>query len=90
VASLLLNYRPPSFDALSVVSLRNYWEVFSRPHFISVVGNTLILMAIAATATMLLAFFVLWIVVRTQLRGRALLDKLFFYPTRSPALSLRW
>jgi iron(III) transport system permease protein len=85
-ASLLPSYRPPSFDALSVVSLRNYWEVFSRPHFISVVGNTLVLMAIAATATMLLAFFVSWIVVRTRLRGRALLDSLLFLPHSIPGI----
>jgi iron(III) transport system permease protein len=85
-ASFLPSYRPPSWEAVSVLSLRNYWEVFSRPHFLSVVTNTLILMAIAATATMLLAFFVSWIVVRTKLRGRALLDSLLFLPHSIPGI----
>jgi iron(III) transport system permease protein len=85
-ASLLPSYRQPSIEALSVVSLRNYWEVLSRPHFLSVVSNTLILMAIAATATMLLAFFVSWIVVRTRVRGRSLLDSLLFLPHSIPGI----
>ena len=85
-ASFLPSYRPPSLEALSVLSLRNYWEVFSRPHFLSVVGNTLTLMAIAATATMLLSFFVSWVVVRTKLRGRGLLDSLLFLPHSIPGI----
>ncbi|HWP56477.1 MAG TPA: iron ABC transporter permease [Candidatus Acidoferrales bacterium] len=85
-ASLLPSYRPPSLEALGVVSLRNYWEIFSRPHFLAVVGNTLVLMAIAASATMLLAFFVSWIVVRTKVRGRALLDSLLFLPHSIPGI----
>jgi len=84
--SLLPSYRPPSWAALSLLSLSNFSEVFSRPHFFSVVGNTLILMILAATATMLLAFFVSWIVVRTKIRGRALLDGLMFLPHSIPGI----
>ncbi|MGH7845879.1 MAG: ABC transporter permease [Candidatus Binatia bacterium] len=85
-ASFLPSYRPPSWEAFAILSLRNYWEVFSRPHFLSVVGNTLTLMVIAATTTMLLAFFVSWVVVRTKLRGRGLLDSLLFLPHSIPGI----
>ena len=84
--SLLPSYRPPSWAALSLLSLSNFSEVFSRPHFFEVVWNTLILMTLAATATMLLAFFVSWIVVRTKIRGRALLDGLMFLPHSIPGI----
>ena len=84
--SLLPSYRPPSWAALSLLSLNNFSEVFSRPHFFGVVWNTLILMTLAATATMLLAFFVSWIVVRTKIRGRALLDGLMFLPHSIPGI----
>ena len=85
-ASLLPSYRPPSMEALSLLSLRNFSEILSRPHFIAVVWNTLILMALAATATMLLAFFVSWIVVRTKIHGRAILDGLLFLPHSIPGI----
>jgi iron(III) transport system permease protein len=84
--SLLPSYRPPSWAALSLLSLNNFGEVFSRPHFFGVVWNTLILMTLAATATMLLAFFVSWIVVRTKIRGKALLDGLMFLPHSIPGI----
>jgi len=84
--SLLPSYRPPSWQALSLLSLENFSEVFSRRHFFGVVWNTLILMTLAATVTMLLAFFVSWIVVRTKIRGRALLDGLMFLPHSIPGI----
>jgi len=85
-ASLLPSYRPPSMEALAFLSFRNFSEIFSRPHFLAVVWNTLILMALAATATMLLAFFVSWIVVRTKIHGRAILDGLLFLPHSIPGI----
>lgn len=85
-ASLLPSYRIPSSAALPFLSLANYREVFSRPHFFSVIWNTLLLMGLAATATMLLAFFVSWIVVRTKIRGRAILDGLLFLPHSIPGI----
>jgi len=85
-AALLPSYRAPSFAALSLLSLGNFAEVFSRPHFFSVIWNTLILMVLGATATMLLAFFVSWIVVRTKIHGRAILDGLLFLPHSIPGI----
>jgi len=85
-ASLLPSYRVPSMQFLSMVSLRNYAEVFSQPHIFSVILNTLSLMAISATATMVLAFVVSWVIVRTQVRGRAFLDTFLFLPHAIPGI----
>jgi iron(III) transport system permease protein len=85
-ASLLPSYRVPSMQFLSLVSLRNYAEVFSQPHIFSVIWNTLWLMAVSATATMLLAFVVSWVIVRTQVRGRAFLDTFLFLPHAIPGI----
>ena len=46
----------------------------------------MILMVLGATATMLLAFFVSWIVVRTRIHGRAILDGLLFLPHSIPGI----
>jgi iron(III) transport system permease protein len=85
-ASLLPSYRVPSMQFLSLVSLRNYAEVFSQPHIFSVIGNTLWLMAVSATATMVLALVVSWVIVRTQMRGRAFLDTFLFLPHAIPGI----
>jgi iron(III) transport system permease protein len=69
-----------------LLSLGNFAEIFSRPHFFAVVWNTLRLMVLAASATMLLAFFVSWIIVRTRVRGRAILDGLMFLPHSIPGI----
>lgn len=85
-ASLLPSYRSLSLDALSFVSLANYWEAFSTPRLISVVWHTIGLVAITATATMVLALFASWIVVRSKFRGRSLLDGLLFLPHSIPGI----
>ena len=85
-ASLLPSNRIPSMQFLSLVSLRNYAEVFSQPGIFSVIWNTLSLMAICATATMVLAFVVSWVIVRTPVRGRAFLDTFLFLPNAIPGI----
>jgi len=85
-ASLLPSYRVPSEEALSLVTLNNYAQIFAMPRIASTVWNTLVLMVLSATATMLLAFFVSWIIVRTELRGRGTLDAVTFFPHAVPGI----
>jgi iron(III) transport system permease protein len=85
-ASLLPSYRVPSWEALSLVSLTNYMQIFAMPKVGSVVFNTLFLMIISATATMLIAFFVSWVIVRTELAGRGVLDAVTFFPHAVPGI----
>jgi iron(III) transport system permease protein len=85
-ASLLPSYRIPSVEALSLVSLANYLAIFAMPKVGPVVWNTLLLMVISATATMIIAFFVSWVIVRTQLSGRGALDAVVFFPHAVPGI----
>lgn len=84
--SVLPGYRVPSVEALSLVSLKNYVDVFNNPRVLPALWNTSVLMLVAATATMLLAFVVSWIIVRSQVKGRGLLDSLVFIPHAIPGI----
>ncbi len=84
--SFLPSYRVPSWEALSFATWRNYLEVFSTPRVFSVLWNTLVLMVIASTATMLLALIVSWVIVRSQVKGKGLLDSLTFIPHAIPGI----
>src|SRR5262245_6722058 len=85
-ASFLPSYRVPSEEALSLITLNNYVQIFSMPKVGAIVWNTLILMVLSATATMLLAFFVSWVIVRTELSGRGALDAVTFFPHAVPGI----
>ncbi|MBI2987305.1 MAG: iron ABC transporter permease [Deltaproteobacteria bacterium] len=79
-ASFLPSYRPPSWEALGLVTLGKYWEILAWPNIGRVVLNTLILGLGTALLTMLIAFFISWVVVRSRLRGRFFLDAVIFVP----------
>jgi iron(III) transport system permease protein len=84
--SLLPSYRVPSFEALNLFTLNNYIEVFETERVYTVLWNTFLLMIYAATATMLFAFIVSWIIVRAQVRGKGMLDTLVFIPHAIPGI----
>ena len=85
-ASLLPSYRVPSQEALGLISWINYVQILALPKIGMIVWNTLLLMVLTATATMLIAFFVSWVIVRTQLRGRGALDAVTFFPHAVPGI----
>lgn len=84
--SLLPGYRVPSTAALSLVSLANYEEIFETPRVLSAIWNTLVLMLITASGTMIMALVVSWVIVRSEFRGRSLLDGLVFLPHAIPGI----
>jgi iron(III) transport system permease protein len=84
--SFLPSYRIPSWEALNLFSWRNYTEIFETDRVLSVVWNTLVLMLVAATLTMLLSFVTSWGIVRSQSRGSGFLDGLVFMPHAIPGI----
>jgi iron(III) transport system permease protein len=84
--SLLPGYRVPSIEAIGLVTLDNYLEIFTTDRVFEVIWNTLVLMVVAATVTMVLAFVASWIIVRAPVRGRGLLDSLMFVPHAIPGI----
>jgi iron(III) transport system permease protein len=85
-ASLMPSYRPPSLDVLHLLTLKNFIAVFQDAEVYKVIWNTVLLMLITATATMVLAFFVSWMIVRGHGSGKSLLDLLVFIPLAVPGI----
>ncbi|MDX6476743.1 MAG: iron(III) transport system permease protein [Gaiellaceae bacterium] len=87
-ASTQLFYSPPTRETLTHTTWDNYKTVFHDPLVQHGFKNSLILALGAATAVMLIAAVASWIVVRTKLRGRWLIDNLAFLPLTIPGLVL--
>jgi iron(III) transport system permease protein len=76
--SVLPSYQPPSADAFSQITWRQYQLIFETPLVFRTAWNTVVITLFAATFTVLLAFAVSWLVVRTKLKGRFALDGFTF------------
>jgi iron(III) transport system permease protein len=87
-ASLLKFYAAPSMQSIRTMTLDNYRDVLHMPLATTALKNSLILGVGSATAVMLLTAVASWVVVRTRLPGRRLLDLLAFTPIVIPGLVL--
>jgi iron(III) transport system permease protein len=87
-ASFLKFYAAPSLDAIRTMTFDNYISVFENPLSGTALSNSLILGVGSATVVMVLSAVVSWVVVRTRLPGRRVLDLLSFTPIVIPGLVL--
>src|SRR5579884_3691793 len=87
-ASTQAFYQPPSHSTLSHMGFANYTETWHDATFRHALLNSVYLGLGAATAVMLLAAVASWLVVRTRLPGRWLVDNLAFIPLAIPGLVL--
>ncbi|MDX6485109.1 MAG: iron(III) transport system permease protein [Gaiellaceae bacterium] len=87
-ASTQAFYSPPTHETLAHMTGANYPVVFHDPLVRHAVKNSLILGFGTATAVMLMAAVAAWVVVRTRLPGRSLIDNLAFMPLVIPGLVL--
>ncbi len=85
--SLLPHLQLPSAAALSSISLKNYATIpeyaGARPFI-----NTTILMVAVPSCAMLLSVLVSWVVIRTQVSFRGILDTMAFLPHAMPGILL--
>src|SRR6185312_5271345 len=79
-SSLQRFYSVPSLAALKTMSLANYSAVFNYPGMGEAVGNTIVLAVLSATLVMSLSAVAGWMVLRTRLPGRAILDTVASLP----------
>ncbi len=84
--SLMPYYDMPRRELLPLLSLNNYREILDFPWLLDALKNTLLLTMAAPTLTVILSSIVAWIVVRTQIRGRKVLDLLAFLPHAVPGI----
>ena len=87
-SSLQKFYSAPSLEALGRVSLDSYRAVLDYPQFARSVWNSLVLAVGSAAVIMLVSAVISWIVVRTKMPGRWLLDNLASLPLVFPGLVL--
>lgn len=85
-ASLLPVYQAPSLAALSRVSLENYRTVFDISKVGLALRNTLYMVLLAPTVTMLICSVLSWVIVKSRAKGRKLLDFLTFMPHAIPGI----
>lgn len=87
-SSLQKFYAVPSMAALQNLTLDPYRFVLTYPNLARSVGNSLMLAVGSATLIMLITSVICWIVVKTKLPGRWVLDNLASLPMVFPGLVL--
>lgn len=85
-SSLLPYLQPPSSKAFAQLSFNNYLNAFSDGSIVWAILNSLMVSLSAATATVLLTFVVAWLVVRTNISTRWVLDQVATVPLVFPGL----
>jgi iron(III) transport system permease protein len=85
-ASLLPFYMQPSLEAFSLFTLKNFITAIHFPKITDSIKNSVLLGLGSASVVMLLTTFASWILVRTKLRGRWLLDLLTTLPLLFPGI----
>jgi iron(III) transport system permease protein len=86
-AALLSYFQPPSWVALSQVSLRNFYGL---PWDLMFAGaqNTLLLMLAVPTLTLILCLAISWVILRSDLKWRVVFDAMAFLPHAVPSIIL--
>jgi iron(III) transport system permease protein len=79
-------YSVPSFETLSNMTLDNYRYTLSNDQSLTALRNSFTLGIGSATVMVLLMAIAAWVVVRTKLPGRWLVDNLAFLPLTVPGL----
>lgn len=85
-SSLLPYLQPPSPEAFAQISFANYLSAFRDVSIVWAILNSLMVSLSAATATVLLTFVVAWLVVRTNISSRWVLDQVATVPLVFPGL----
>jgi iron(III) transport system permease protein len=84
--SFLKFYAAPTREVLSTMTLDNYRQLIQLSQVGTALRNSLILGLSAATIVMCLMAVAAWITVRSNIRGRKILDGLTFVPMVVPGL----
>jgi iron(III) transport system permease protein len=86
--SLLKYYQPPSLAAFKSMSLDNYRELLHLSQAMTALKNSILLGLATATLVMAGMAVAAWIVARSRVPGRQLVDQLAFVPLVIPGLVL--
>jgi iron(III) transport system permease protein len=82
--SLLPYVQAPSWQTLKVISFERYTQVAFDSALLGAAWNTLLLMVIVPTAIVIICVAISWIVTRSRMRARVVLDAIAFLPHPVP------
>jgi iron(III) transport system permease protein len=84
--SLLPFIQIPSLETLRHITFKNYLSAASDTYLGVALWNTLLLVTVTATSTVVLSFLISLVVVRSKFWGRRILDQLAFLPHAIPGI----
>ena len=84
--SFLKVLQVPSAAAFASMSLANYRDLLASDSMATVLWNTVLMVAVTASATTILSFLISLVVVRSRFWGRRILDQLAFFPHAIPGM----
>jgi len=84
--SLLPFYQPPSPDLVPKLSLAGYSRIVQNVTALEALRNTLLVVVVATAAVLLITASAAWLIVRSRIRGKSLLDVLTFMPHTLPSV----
>jgi iron(III) transport system permease protein len=84
-ASLLPSLKLPSAESIAMLSTTAYASVWTNLGW-SVIVNTIVLVITAASLVVFLATMISWVVIRSRMRGRLLLDATAMLPHAFPGI----
>jgi len=76
----------PSADTLSLVSFKWYRGIINVIGGVNVIVNTVVLTVVTPLVVLFFSFMISWVVVRTRVRGRKLVDLIAMLPHAIPGL----
>ena len=82
----LFGFNAPSLAALSNISFTPYIELFQEVRFYRAVGNTFVVAGGSAVIVTLIGAMLAWILVRTKMPGRSILDFISFFSIGIPSV----
>ena len=86
--SVMPHIQVPSVAALASINLTGYFSAMRKLLDGGVLMNTVLLMAFVAAGVLIISMAISWIVLRTRLPGRYLLDAVAMLPHALPRISL--
>ncbi len=84
--SFLPYLQQPNWAAFQSMSFEHYETLWQAPMIHTVLWNTLMMVVIASTMTVIVSFFVSLVIVRSKFWGRKVLDQLSFMPHAIPGI----
>jgi iron(III) transport system permease protein len=81
-------YSPPTWDTMSHPTMANYRAIFSDDTIVRSLRNSIVLSVTTATAVAFIMAVASWIVIRTKIRGRAIVSFLSSVPLAIPGIVL--